>query len=73
MSELRKLFGTNVRLLRRQRDLTQEQLASKVGVSSNFISLLENGDTSPSFDTLEKLAQALSVEVADLFRTRPTD
>lgn len=68
MSELKRNFGKRLRYLRRSRDLTQEQLAELVGRSVNFISILENGDSAPSFATIEKLANALNVEVADLFR-----
>lgn len=68
MSELKRDFGKRLRYLRRSRDITQEQLAELVGRSVNFISLVENGDTAPSFKTLERLAKALNVDVADLFR-----
>jgi DNA-binding XRE family transcriptional regulator len=68
VSELKRNFGKRLRYLRRNRDFTQEKLAELVGRSVNFISLLENGDTAPSFATIEKLATALNVEVADLFR-----
>jgi transcriptional regulator with XRE-family HTH domain len=68
VSELQKRFGKRLRYLRRFRDHTQEQLAEQIGRSVNFVSLLEKGNTTPSFDTLEKLAQALNVEVMELFR-----
>jgi transcriptional regulator with XRE-family HTH domain len=66
--ELKKLFGRRLRYIRRSRDLTQEQLADITGLSTNFISLLENGDASPSFETLEKLANALETPVFQFFR-----
>jgi transcriptional regulator with XRE-family HTH domain len=68
VSELKRSFGKRLRYLRRSRDITQEQLAELTGRSVNFISLVENGDTSPSFATLERLAKALHVEVAELFK-----
>lgn len=68
MSDLQKKFGGRLRHLRRSRDQTQEQLAERIGRSVNFISLLEKGNTSPSFDTLEKLAQALDIEVMEFFK-----
>ncbi|MFN8458455.1 MAG: helix-turn-helix transcriptional regulator [Anaerolineae bacterium] len=67
MSKLRSLFGKRVRQLRRLKDMTQEELAEAVGISPEFISNLERGVNSPSFDTLEKLAEALDVAPVEFF------
>jgi len=67
MSALRQQFGKRVRVLRKQADLSQEHLAARADISVDFLSLMERGINAPSFETLEKLAQALDVEVADLF------
>jgi transcriptional regulator with XRE-family HTH domain len=48
--------------------MTQEQLAESIERSVNFISLLENGDTAPSFETIARIAKSLNVDVADLFK-----
>jgi len=66
--ELQKNFGKRLRYLRRDRDLTQEQLAELIDLSVNAISLLERGRTSPSFETLVKLAKALNVDVGELLK-----
>jgi transcriptional regulator with XRE-family HTH domain len=47
--------------------LTQEQLAEKSAISIDFLSLIERGRSSPSFDNLENLAAALRLPVAQLF------
>jgi len=70
MSDIRKKFGKRLRRLRRNMDLTQEDLAERVGVSVTFIGQMERGENAPSFETLEKLAQVLEVEVDELFRQR---
>lgn len=62
-----KALGTRIRSLRRERDITQSVLAEKCGLSNNFIALLERGRGAPSIETLEKLARALGVSIADLF------
>ncbi len=67
-SELQEKFGRRLRYLRRDRNLTQEQLAELTGRSVNAISMLERGLTSPSLETVVKLAQALHVDVGELFR-----
>jgi transcriptional regulator with XRE-family HTH domain len=47
--------------------MTQEQLAEAIGVTLDFISRMERGMHAASFETLEKLAKALEVEVSELF------
>ena len=64
---LRELFGKRLVELRHVHGITQAQLAEKIGVTVEFISLMERGINSPSFDTLEKLANAIGVEVYELF------
>jgi|GraSoiStandDraft_36_1057302.scaffolds.fasta_scaffold2526361_1 transcriptional regulator with XRE-family HTH domain len=66
--ELQRNFGKRLRYFRRDRDLTQEQLAELVDLSVNFISMLEKGEAAPSFDTITKLTNALNVDVGELFK-----
>jgi transcriptional regulator with XRE-family HTH domain len=66
-SSLRENFGKRVRLLRSELGLTQEQLVERAGISVDFLSLIERGKNSPSFDSLSELAEALEVTVAQLF------
>jgi len=67
MSELRTQFGRRLRQLRRQNDLTQEQLAEVTGISVDMLSNIERGVNAPSFETMEKLATAFKVRVRDFF------
>jgi transcriptional regulator with XRE-family HTH domain len=48
--------------------LTQERLAERLGLSSNFIAHLERGSRQPSLDTIVILARELKVPIASLFR-----
>ena len=59
--------GRQVRRLRRERELTQGQVASKAGLNLTTISHVETGTVSPTVETLEKLARALDVSVVELF------
>ena len=68
MSTLRNRFGKRLRKIRREKDITQEQLAEIIGVTGEFISNLERGKSAPSFETVEKLAQALEVDVGEFFK-----
>lgn len=67
MANLRILFGKNLRKIRRRKDLTQEKLAEALGVSVEFISNMERGVNAPSFETIEKIAQAFDLSVSQLF------
>ena len=67
MSELRIQFGKRLRKLRRERDLTQDQLAEAAGISVDMLSNIERGVNAPSFETLAKLARVLGVRVRELF------
>lgn len=64
---LQKKLGKRIASLRKQKLLTQEQLAEAVGCSVEFISLVERGVNAPSVGRLEKFARELGVEVRDLF------
>ena len=66
MKEL-KLFGMRMKELRAARNLSQEQLAGKTGISPKYMSRIEMGLHFPSFDIITKLANALQVEVKDFF------
>jgi transcriptional regulator with XRE-family HTH domain len=60
-------LGARVRLLREQRDVSQETLALTARVGRSYMSGVERGVRNPSFLQLLKLARALRVRVADLF------
>ena len=67
MNELRVRFGNRLRQLRKTANFTQEELSEKAEVSVDFIGLMERGLRGPSFKTLEKLSNALGVDVSALF------
>jgi transcriptional regulator with XRE-family HTH domain len=67
MAALRTRFGKRLRALRRKRDLTQEKFAELAEISVDFLSLVERGINGPSFDTLDRMAKALRLQVRDLF------
>lgn len=62
--------GDRIRELRRALGLSAEALAEKSGVGVATIRRIELGDADPKFSTLERIAQALGVPVAELL-TRP--
>lgn len=62
-----KQLGERVKRLRKQKGLTQEQLADKVRVSSTYIGFIEQGQRNPSINTADKLARVLGVKLSELF------
>jgi len=57
-----------VRDLRHMRNLSQRQLAGRMGVPRTYISKIENGKAMPTLSSLERLATALQVEISALLR-----
>lgn len=69
MSKEILLIGKNIKKLRKQKGLSQDQLSKLADISYNTVIKLElGGITNPSIDTLQKLAKALNVSVDDLLR-----
>jgi len=60
-------LGKRVQRLRQKVGLSQEQLAERAGISPKNISELENGRGNPTLSSLEGLARALSISMAELF------
>ena len=61
--------GARVRELRKQRNLSLRALAQMCSVSPNTVSLIERGLSSPSIDTLQRLASGLGMSIAAFFET----
>lgn len=67
MKEFRKAFGRRIKLLRKNRRITQEKLAEMIGLNPRQLTRIETGENFPSSDTLVKLSFALDLEVKYLF------
>jgi DNA-binding XRE family transcriptional regulator len=62
--------GATIRKLREAKGITQEDLAGAVGMMRNNISRIEAAKHRPTLETLERIAKALNVSVADLIVPR---
>lgn len=60
-------FGLNLKKIRKQQGLTQEQLAELCDLDRTYISSLERGKRSISLKNIEKLSIALNVHISELF------
>ncbi len=61
-----KEIGRNVKRLRKQAGLSQEQLAFEAGISNSYLRRVEHGTANPTVHELEKVAGALDVALIDL-------
>lgn len=64
--DVRRVIGQNVRKHRLARDLSQEAVATLMGVDRAYVSALEVGRRNPTVITLWHVAQALQVSLAEL-------
>jgi len=64
--------GSRLKQLREERGKSMRQLARLSGLSTNALSMIERGRTSPSVSTLYKLAEALEVPITAFFRPEPS-
>ena len=67
MPSLRQHFGNRLLAIRHERKLTQEQFAERIGISVDFLSLIERGINAPSFETIEQMAKRLRIPIKTLF------
>jgi transcriptional regulator with XRE-family HTH domain len=63
--------GGRLRQLRQERDMSMRALARVSGLSTNALSMIERGRTSPSVSTLYKISEALGVPITAFFRLEP--
>jgi transcriptional regulator with XRE-family HTH domain len=63
---LRRILGANVRRLRRERGLSQEELAFEAEIDRTYVSQIERGVINPSLLVLYKIGRALHADVLDL-------
>lgn len=67
MSENKKLLGKRIKLIRKNAGYTQEKLSELIGIETGSLSSIESGHSFPSLTTLEKLSNALKVELKAFF------
>lgn len=65
---VRKVFGTNVRRLRLEKGLSQEEFGFAAGIDRTYVSGVERGLRNPSLVLADKFAKGLGVELRELLR-----
>ena len=66
-TDLEKRFGAKLAYIRKARKLSQMKLAELVNMNFNYIGQIERGEANVTIKTIKSLANALNIEVKDLF------
>jgi transcriptional regulator with XRE-family HTH domain len=69
---LRFALGAAIRATRQEHDVSQEELGHLAGLHRNHVGQIERGELSPTIDTVELIAKALSVSPSELVRRAET-
>ena len=59
-------MARNLRILRKQKGLSQEELAFQAGINRNYVGQIEREEKSPTVDVIEKLSSSLGVSPSAL-------
>jgi XRE family transcriptional regulator, regulator of sulfur utilization len=68
MASILNNFGKNVSLLRKNKGMTQEDLATKSGLHRTHIGMIERAERDITLSSISKLAKGLGVAIDELFR-----
>lgn len=60
-------FGNRIRKLRKDRNLSQEELSFKANLHRTYIGMIERGEKNITLLNIEKIAKALDINIKDLF------
>jgi transcriptional regulator with XRE-family HTH domain len=61
------IFGQRVRQLRKEKNLSQEELSFKADLHRTYIGMIERAEKNITLINIEKIAKALNVEIKELF------
>lgn len=67
-SEQRIKLGKRIKELRKEKSITQIDLAAKIGIDRSYLGFIERGERNVSFDVMAKIAEALGVSMNELTR-----
>ena len=61
------IIGSNIKVARLQRRITQEEIAEKMGITTNYFGRYERGDMRPNLDRLMQISEILSTPIENFF------
>lgn len=62
-----RIIGSNIKFARLQRRITQEQIAERMEITTNYYGRYERGDMRPNLDRLMQTSEILSTPIEDFF------
>lgn len=65
--DISKLFGENLRKIRKEANFTQDELSEKLGISQKHLSKIETGNQFASAQLISKIANVLEINPSQLF------
>lgn len=65
--KLRRIVARNIRELRREKGMSQEELAGRADMNRNYVGMIERSEHAATVDMLEKMAEALNVDPSAFF------
>ncbi|MCM5693402.1 helix-turn-helix transcriptional regulator [Sinorhizobium meliloti] len=68
---LRERVARNLRRVRQEKSMSQEELAHRAHINRNYVGMLEREEYAASIDMLDKLALALGIDPAEFLRDDP--
>jgi transcriptional regulator with XRE-family HTH domain len=68
--DVRERVGLNLQRLRRQKGLSQEELAHRANIHQAYLSGVERGKRNPTATVLQRIAEALGADIEDLVSRR---
>jgi transcriptional regulator with XRE-family HTH domain len=68
--DVRERVGLNLQRLRREKGLSQEELADLAGIHQTYLSGVERGKRNPTVTVLHRIAEALGADIEDLVSRR---
>ncbi|BFU77114.1 helix-turn-helix transcriptional regulator [Arcobacter sp. 15-2] len=66
--DILKKFGTRIQFLRKKQRISQEELAHICGLHRTYIGMIERGEKNITLKNIEKLANALKLNISDLIK-----
>ena len=66
--KLRRIVARNLKHLRQEKGMSQEELADRAEINRNYVGMVERSENAATVDLLEKLAEALGAKPVDFFR-----
>ncbi|MBQ8459788.1 helix-turn-helix transcriptional regulator [bacterium] len=70
MTSTKVLLGRKIKELRKNKKWTQEYLSEKIGINSKSILRIESGQTFPTIQNLEKIAEIFEIKISELFNNQ---